>query len=55
MQTPFTRCMPAPHASLTWMINSFGVFSGARGMARAEDAYTRARTPIVHLVIVTLL
>lgn len=52
MHAPFTRCMPGPHASLTLTIESFGVCSGARGIATADDAKTIASKPIVHLIIV---
>jgi hypothetical protein len=53
MQTPFTLCMPGPHASLTLMTISFDACSGACGMARADDAKTRASIPTVHLIIVS--
>ena len=43
--------MPVPQASLTWTTMSFGACSGARGMAKADDAKTRASEPIIHLII----
>jgi len=55
MQTPFTRCMPGPHASRTLITTSSGCCRGApRGMACTDDAKVRAKAIAINLSIASL-
>jgi hypothetical protein len=50
MQTPFTMCNPGPQAWRTLMNISVGAYSGARGIARADDTKAKASTTTIHLI-----
>jgi hypothetical protein len=50
VQTPFTRCIPAPQASRTSMrVSSDG--SGASGMACDDDTSAAAKAAAINLVV----
>jgi hypothetical protein len=51
MQTPFTMCNPGPQACRTLMNMSVGAYSGARGIARADDTKIKANTATIHLIM----
>jgi hypothetical protein len=51
MQTPFTMCNPGPQACRTLMNMSVGAYSGARGIARADDTKAKANTTTIHLIM----
>jgi hypothetical protein len=53
-QRPFTRCMPAPHASRTLTIMSPECGSGAGGIACAEEPKPRAKATAMNRIIVPL-
>ena len=54
MQTPLTMCSPGPQACRTLKNMSVGAYSGARGIARADDTKTKANTAMIHLVMASL-
>jgi hypothetical protein len=49
MQTPFTRCMPVPHASRTGMTSLSGCWVDTGGKACADDAKLKAKAMAVNL------
>jgi hypothetical protein len=51
MQTPFTLCIPAPHASRTVMTMSSCCWRGASGIACANDANVNAKASTINLVM----
>jgi hypothetical protein len=55
MQTPFTMCNPGPQACRTLMNISVGAYSGARGIARADDTTAKASIATIHLTMASLL
>jgi hypothetical protein len=54
-QRPFTRCMPAPHASRTLMTISSDCWSGVGGIACAEEAKASANATAITRIIGFLL
>jgi hypothetical protein len=51
MQTPFTMCNPGPQALRTLMNMSVGAYSGARGIAKADETNAKANTTTIHLIM----
>jgi hypothetical protein len=54
-QRPFTRCMPAPHASRTLMTMSSDCWSGVGGIACAEEVKASANATAITRIIDFLL
>jgi hypothetical protein len=52
--TPFTRCIPAPHAARTGVTSVSGWRMDTGGKACADDAKVRAKATAINLSIVSL-